>query len=265
MNAVAELGDPEGIATYREWRGVAADDVRCLWAAPASAGPQPVVPDGCLDLIWRHGQLFVAGPDTQLVVVPQGGPTVGVRFRPGRAGAALGLSPRDLLDERAPLADLWGLDAERLHEQLIQSADAVSAAQHIANAVAFRLSCTRGSSPCPDPIAAEAVRRIEGAQGRVRVSLLAAELQIGERQLRERVTTQVGYGPKMFARVVRLQAALRALHREPADLADLADLAQATGFADQAHLTREVHAMTGLTPGEHRAEIFKTPSLGSTT
>ncbi len=250
----------EGPATYREWPGTVANGLRCLWVAPASAEAGPVVPDGCLDIIWRDGRLYVTGPDTHVVAAPPGGPIAGVRFRPGRAGVALGISPKDLLDERVPLADLWGADAARLHERLKQPMDAVAAARLIAGAVTARTSSPPGPGPRSDPVAAEAVRRIESAAGRVRLSILAADLQLGERQLRERVTTQVGYGPKMFARVVRLHAALRALHHERTDLAQIAT---AAGFADQAHLTREVHALTGATPGEHRAEFFKTARLRS--
>ncbi len=246
--------------TYREWRDDVTDDVRCLWVAPASAEAGPVVPDGCLDILWRDGRLFVTGPDTHVVAAPPGGPIAGLRFRPGRAGAALGISPRDLRDERVPLADLWGTDAERLHEQLSRSPSAVAAARQIAGAVAARTSSPADPAPGSDPVAAEAVRRIEATAGRVRLSTLAADLQLGERQLRQRVTMQIGYGPKMFARVVRLHTALRALHHESTELAEIA---AATGFADQAHLTREVHGLTGATPGEHRAEFFKTARLRS--
>ena len=31
---------------------------------PPGAPPKRILPDGCLDLIWRDGEVFVAGPDT---------------------------------------------------------------------------------------------------------------------------------------------------------------------------------------------------------
>jgi hypothetical protein len=52
-----------------------------------------------------------------------------------------------------------------------------------------------------------------------------------------------GYGPKRLARIQRFQRAL-ALAR--AGTAAGADLAAATGYADQAHLCREVHALAGV-------------------
>lgn len=48
------------------------------------------------------------------------------------------------------------------------------------------------------------------------------------------------------------QRAIRALHRLPHWPGSIADLAADTGFADQAHLTRALTAMTGRTPRQLR-------------
>jgi AraC-like DNA-binding protein len=53
--------------------------------------------------------------------------------------------------------------------------------------------------------------------------------------------------------VLRLQATLRALDGD----APLADLASSTGFADQAHATREIKRVTGLTPARLRDELHR--------
>ncbi|WFR73256.1 hypothetical protein P9209_05775 [Prescottella defluvii] len=43
-----------------------------------------VLPDGCMDLVWRSGDVVVAGPDTQPFAVPGSAvPSVGLRLRPG--------------------------------------------------------------------------------------------------------------------------------------------------------------------------------------
>ena len=52
-------------------------------------------------------------------------------------------------------------------------------------------------------------------------------------------------GPKVFGRLLRLRHAVEQLGR-----ADLAAVAAECGFSDQAHFTREVRALTGLTPTE---------------
>jgi len=59
----------------------------------------------------------------------------------------------------------------------------------------------------------------------------------------------VGVGPKTWARVYRMQRVLRYLRTDEQTWADLAARA---GYADQAHLTRELKELTGLTPGAYR-------------
>ncbi|MGH3761597.1 DUF6597 domain-containing transcriptional factor, partial [Actinophytocola sp.] len=76
----------------------------------AAAGTHRIVPDACADVIWHResGRLFVAGPDTRAHLTPtQPGELVGVRFRSGRAPAALGVPAHALRDSRVDLAELW--------------------------------------------------------------------------------------------------------------------------------------------------------------
>jgi hypothetical protein len=81
---------------YREFdaRPDLADIVACTWQRTVAArGRQRVVPDGCVDLVWRGDTLSVAGPDTGAWMSPldPAATIVGLRFRPGAAGTALGL------------------------------------------------------------------------------------------------------------------------------------------------------------------------------
>ncbi|MDG4859611.1 AraC family transcriptional regulator, partial [Streptomyces sp. T-3] len=84
-----------------------------LWQRTVRAPDEaayPVLPDGCMDLLWADGRLLVAGPDTQ-AYVPEGERLtqriVGLRFAPGTAPALLGVPADQLRDQRVDLADLW--------------------------------------------------------------------------------------------------------------------------------------------------------------
>ncbi|MYZ37301.1 DUF6597 domain-containing transcriptional factor, partial [Streptomyces sp. SID4917] len=71
--------------------------------------PYPVLPDGCMDLLWIGDRLLVAGPDTH-AYAPEGIDGLycaGVRFAPGTAPALLGVPAHELRDRRVELADLW--------------------------------------------------------------------------------------------------------------------------------------------------------------
>lgn len=217
-----------------------APHVACLWTRDAADHPveRRVLPDACVDVVWMGGsRLFVAGPATCPVLadVPSAAPVLGVRFRVGAAGAALGVPAAELLDLQVPLSGLWGRVAERVEERL---AEARFPLAELARAVAVPRAGRL------DPLVRAAALAL--ARPGARVPELGRGLGIGERQLRRRFADAVGYPPKTLHRVLRFQRFLR-LGQEPD--ADLARLAADAGYADQAHLTREVRRLGGLPPG----------------
>jgi AraC-like DNA-binding protein len=235
---------------YRELPppGRTAPHVACLWMRD----PEPVarvhriVPDACADVVWIEGaRLVVAGPATGPVLseVPAGATAMGVRFRVGAAGSALGLPARELLDDTVALDDVWGAAGAELAERLAAASTPASAVAVLAAAIAGRLPPPAGIDPL---VRSAAVR---AGRPRAPVEALGADLGIGERQLRRRFGDAVGYGPKTLQRVLRFQRFL-ALARQPAGAggADLARLAFDAGYADQAHLTRECRRLAGLPP-----------------
>ena len=207
-------------------------DRRCLITR------QLIVPDGCVDiLVQPHRHLAIAGPATGAVTVDVAGGTTtyGIRFRPGAAGAALGLPAGELLDTNVPV-DETGISWLRADESVVA-------------ALAARL---RASTP--DGLVLEAARRLDA--GGTAVGELASDLGVGERHLRRRFHTAVGYAPKTLDRVLRFQRFLRIAEGPEGTGADLAVLAALTGYADQAHLARDTRRLSGLTPTgllEHRA------------
>jgi AraC-like DNA-binding protein len=84
---------------------------------------------------------------------------------------------------------------------------------------------------------------------------VAAVLGLSERHLRRLVLAHTGLEPRTFRRVARFQRFLRLADRAggPPDGSPAA-LAARAGYADQAHLSREVRALSGLTPAALLAE-----------
>ncbi|WP_347355176.1 DUF6597 domain-containing transcriptional factor, partial [Streptomyces beigongshangae] len=108
-----------------------------VWTRTAVPGDTaPVLPDGCMDLLWTEGRLFVAGPDTRAHAGDDpGGPAryAGVRFFPGTAPAYLGVPAHELRDRRVDLADLWGgAAARRLTERVDAAGDPAAALEAVA-------------------------------------------------------------------------------------------------------------------------------------
>jgi AraC-like DNA-binding protein len=220
-----------------------ADHVVCTWTAVHEGGPSgPVLPDGCVDVLWIDGALVVAGPDTGPVFepdLPVGGSVVGVRFRSGLAAAGLGVGVDDLRDTRTPLADVWpAAEVDRLGSQLAQAENPVLL---LAAAVAGHARPVSDA----DRLVRAAVYRLRYSSARV--ADLAGDLDVGQRRLHRRFSSAVGYGPKTLDRIFRFERFRRLAAASPPDVG-LADLAYAAGYSDQAHLTRECRRLAGETP-----------------
>ncbi|MEU0738804.1 helix-turn-helix transcriptional regulator [Streptomyces sp. NPDC006134] len=208
-----------------------------VWTnTPSGPGAVRVLPDGCMDLLWHEGRLLVAGPDTRAYVTEgASGSWAGVRFFPGTAPGLLGVPAHELRDRRVDLADLWpAARVRRLTARVNAAADPANALERLALDRAAR------TSPC-DPLPRRIVAAL--AAGRP-VAGTADALGIGARLLHRRSLAAFGYGPKTLARILRLQRAL-SLARTGVPLAETAARA---GFADQAHLARDVRELTGLPP-----------------
>ena len=227
---------------YREWAPPSAlrPAVSCLWTSVVATGePTIVLPDGCIDLIWRRGEgAFIAGPDTGPVpsALPAGSMLVGVRLRPGAGGPALGLPLTELRDQRVDLADVRPDLARRLPGDL-------SPGQALSRLIG--LTAGLAATGPPDRLVSHAARRLT-ASGQ-RTDELARELGVSERQFRRRCLDAVGYGPKTLQRVLRFRRFVTRLDAAD-DRVDLALVAAETGYADQAHLSRESVRLAGLPP-----------------
>lgn len=212
-----------------------------LWTRTVTATDVavPVLPDGCIDVMWRDGLLVVAGPDTAAFRpdAPAGAEYAGIRFFPGSAPALLGVPADELRDRRVALADLWPAARVReLTERVDDAGDRLAALESLALDRAAEVAA-------PDPV-------LRGV-----VSALDAGLSIGDtarstglhpRALHRRSLAAFGYGPKTLARILRFQRAVAMARSGAAP----AVTAAATGYADQAHLSREVRDLAGMPLGE---------------
>jgi AraC-like DNA-binding protein len=210
-----------------------------VWTnTPSGAGAGRVLPDGCMDLLWHDGRLLVAGPDTRAYVT--GGADAvwaGVRFYPGTAPALLGVPAHELRDRRVELAELRpAAEVRRLTAQVNAAAETTDGLEELA------LRLAADTSP-PDPLLRHLVTALDAGRP---VAATADALGLGARRLHRRSLAAFGYGPKTLARILRLQRALGLARRG----VPFAQTAARAGFADQAHLARDVRQLAGVPLGE---------------
>jgi len=203
----------------------------------SSAGAEPIVWSGGM----VHGpqwSYYVAGPKPR-------GAAAGISFRPGAAGAVLGAPLSELADHHVPLDALWGARGPELHERLLTAAHPTAVFRLLEQslgagiqrpllmhpAVAHALaSCL----PTCLPARVTDIRRAAGYSPRHFIALFRAA---------------VGLTPKHYYRIQRFNDVVRRLAAGSG--APLADIALASGYSDQAHLTREFREFTGVTPTQY--------------
>ncbi|MBQ1054921.1 helix-turn-helix transcriptional regulator [Micromonospora sp. C32] len=231
---------------YREWEAAGVPGA-VLWSSVSGGSETRVLPDGCADLLWssRNG-LLVAGPDrtAHLSRSAPGDLWIGLRLPPGTGPAVFGVPAEELRDRRVPLADLWGRAAVEVAERVetTLSAPAGSDGTDAAAAVLTRVARDRlREAGGPDPLGARIVGRLSAG---ATVAATAAEVGLGARALHRRSRALFGYGPKTLARILRMRRALDLARTG----APLAEVAARSGYADQAHLTREVRELAGVPP-----------------
>lgn len=169
---------------------------------------------------------------------------IGARLEPWAARALFGSLPRGDGSPPLPLQGLIGDEANRLRNGLVQ------AVTEEARFAAF------GSWLLRQPELG--LERPLWRENWHRASGLADGLGISSRSLRRRFGQDIGMAPKRWLRLQRLDSVLRDL-ASPDGTVSLADLADAHGFADQAHLTRELTRMTGATPNRLKRREDGTP------
>lgn len=253
---------------YREYRPCerTASILACIWTleghAREIAEPQPVLPDGCTEIIVHFGdrfqrvrldgratqaELIFAGQLTEQLTLAATGvvAVLGIRFRPDGLAA---LFRQPLHELTGVVTDLQSVDPQayrallRIRESAASMADAAARAREWVAARADRARI--------DPRVASAVAAIEGSGGQLPIGTVLRTCGTSARQLERLFDAGVGLSPKRFARVTRFQRAL-ALLEQVERRGPTAAAAFDCGYADQAHFIRDFKALAGYPPGAH--------------
>jgi AraC-like DNA-binding protein len=182
-----------------------------------------VLPDGCRDLIVRQRP----GERPEWFVSDLGDVACHVALVPGLSHRGFRLHPGARIDHAGLLASMReDLDnagiAERLHHH-------VTALPRVSEALA---ALSAGVGP-------------DGGVARV-----AARLGVQNRSLQRLLARETGRAPVFWMRLARVRMAAA----EVGQATSLAELAHDRGFADQAHMTREMRHWLGVTPRRIRLD-----------
>jgi AraC-like DNA-binding protein len=157
----------------------------------------------------------------------------GLRFPPGFAPRVLGVSADQLTDQRVPLDALWPAARVRRVTDLI-------AASRTPGRALEDVALDHRPEPDDETALVDEVAVLAGAGWAS--GAIARHVGLSARQLQRRSALAFGYSTKTLQRILRLQRAL-ALVRGGARAADSA---ARSGYADQAHLARDVKDLAGV-------------------
>jgi AraC-like DNA-binding protein len=253
----------------RRPRAELAGILECVWSVSgrAVAGvrpPERIVPDGCPELILHRADPFARKVGTRWVVQPRiflAGTltrpwllragrrvdTLGLRFRPGTVASVFGVSMHTMADAEVPLSRLVSSRAAAALRGAV--ARARTRPRAMAAAEAWLVPHATGTPPRPR-VAQAAVEEVLRTRGLRRIDDVARTLGWTRRRLERAFAHDLGIRPKMFARIVRLNAVLAELDHE--QRGDVVDLALSAGYFDQSHLLRDFRALAGRRPRESR-------------
>jgi AraC-like DNA-binding protein len=205
---------------------------------------QTITPSGRVGASVTVGS-FVSGlHDTPVLIDAPEFHGIQVDLRPVAGLRLLGLPPHEFTGRTVELDAVFGADAQRLVDDLACAPDWTSRFRRLDGWLLRRLA----TGPSPDPEVVQVWSRIVATRGRVGVGSLAEEVGWSARRLRGRVGEQLGMPPKRLARLSRFEHVAQLLSQPGPH--DLATIALVGGYYDQAHLSNETRAFSGLTAKE---------------
>jgi AraC-like DNA-binding protein len=222
-----------------------------LWVPPDASitWEHEVVPDANVDLLLELSdercRALLYGPLTRTIHVPtraHHGYLV-VHFHPGAMPRLVDASPSELVNEAVELRTLGGVSLDAMGERLL-AAGSLERMSQVLVPLLERVPYPPGDS------FDRALRRMAARSEPLRPGALADTLHLSTRTLQRAFKERVGFSPRMYTRIARLQEALSVLRASPG--CSLSEVAHRIGYADHAHMTREFRELTGRTPSHFR-------------
>jgi len=195
---------------------------------------------------WNDFGSFTTGAYDTYVLVGSNGPSGGLQVNLSILGARLFLGQplKELRNRAIALDDLFGAAGRRLEMELHDAPTWEARFTILDRELSRRMQAARA----PSAAAAWTWRRLIESGGRARIQSIVDEVGFSQKHVIAQFREQFGLSPKTLARVLRFGRAVGIIKNGGG--ARLAEIAQACGYYDQAHFTRDFHAFAGVTPTE---------------
>lgn len=240
--------------------------VQCYWSATLNKQlDQPKIeklyPDGCTSLMFTlstspqeilqsnstfeiNKASFCGTHSLQTMTFEKPCESFGVRLYPGSAFRLLAIPVSELGGETFDASD-FGLPGYRqLQEELAQSRSVLERVTLLDNwllAQAYRLQPNRG------PVQ-EVWKKLQSKKSNL--NSILSDVPSSRRTFERRFFSETGLSPGQLRGLLRIKNSRQLIRSNPHT--SLTQIAQECGYYDQAHFSRQFHALVRETPGEYR-------------
>lgn len=250
--------------------------VKCYWLldGPKEISPQRqrIVPDGCMEMLFHHGDLYnqyingipVIQPRScvfgQLTIPLEIEPTgetglFSARFHPEGFVPFTTLPIKEFENKAVPLDKIFGEAGIVLEHNVVAAPTAKEKIQIVETFLLNRLM----NAATIDHIIRSTVQTILSSNGQYSVDELSRQMNITRKQLERKFSVAVGLSPKQLSKIIRLQATLKLLLND--QFTSLTTLAYKGEYYDQAHFIKDFKEFTGATPKKFYSDNLKMSTL----
>ena len=171
-----------------------------------------------------------------------------VLFQPGGFSALLAVPADTLTNRHADGRAVCGAWVDQLRQRLGGSASFEERVRHADHCLLKRRPAPGAHGGVDAAARALLVRR-----GSLRIAGLVEQSGLSARQFERRFASHVGMSPKLYARVVRFEAALKRKKQAPG--LRWTDVAHELGYHDQMHMVHDFSLLAGATPSTVAPEL----------
>lgn len=217
-----------------------------------------VYPDGCTDIIFNFGDpmitkspsyvndhpVFIVGIMTTSILTGTAGvqDLFGIRFKAGGMNKVIRNPMNEFTDQSLTIREAQHQLPEDLYNRMLDSGGVERAL------LVDKWLMSQVAVPSRLSVWEWCVDQVVRTHGNTRISRLAKEAAISEKQLERNFLLNVGVTPKQFSTIIRFCEAKQRLDCKPSALETLAwDL----GYTDHAHFTKSFKRFAGITPSEY--------------
>ncbi len=222
-----------------------------------------ILPDGCTDFIFTLGEVATVAEEESLLMQPYRsyfvGPMnrystlvtyaksvhmFGIRFLPCGLFRFLQLPLEELGNQRISTHDIASeIFNDSLTERLCEQP---YIQDRIKLVESFLIPALCADDKTEKQIA-YAVHCIDLSKGKLPIRSLAEDICLCQRHFERKFKRQTGYSPKEYSRIIKFKHAVDLLRSCSSN--NLLSIAIEAGYYDAAHLSKEIKALSGNTPG----------------